>query len=56
MLTHHHLAGLSVNDRITIEIVVVNYLHRDIQIVRNGSHLPYFTFFDKRTVIILDDF
>ena len=53
MLAHHHLAGLSVNDRIAIEIVVVNYLHRAIQISRNGSHLPYFPFFDERTILVL---
>ena len=53
MLAHHHLAGLSVNDRITIEIVVVNYLHRAIQISRNSSHLPYFPFFDERTILVL---
>ena len=50
-LAHHLLAGLSVDDGVAIEIVVLNPLHRITRVV---AYFPYLAFFDEWTISRVD--
>ena len=49
-LAHHLLAGLSVDDGVTLKVIVLNPLHRITRVV---TYLPNLAFFDEWAIFVL---